>query len=462
MKSKIVKFLLIFAITIVALCAGFYFLVALTYKEGFTYNTYINGVFCTGRSVEDVNKDLLSEFDETGILVLCDGKSEIIKLSDIDFSIDYENTLTKLYNGQNPWLWFLNLNQSYIDNQISPDISYDSDKLKGKILELDAVKTHDISRPQVYRVSKYAGSFYLDENLHTTLNPELVYEKCVDAVKDSFIVQISQDDLLDPVFTDEMKVQSDLWSKLTDFLETRIYYDMGEEIIPIDETVLSDFVVLDDKGTFLFDENGDFIIDREAVNKFIDSLCDKYDTYELPRMYKTFSGEEKYIETCHYGTLINRDVEKDYLYNAIANKESDNHIPKYRKTPYFRGLNDIGDEFIEVDLTNQKLIYVRDGEVLLEANVVTGKPETETPEMICAVYKKKTDTYLTGSDYRSHVNYWMAVHNKIGIHDATWQRSFGGERYLLHGSHGCINMQKSKAAKLYDLISVGVPVIIYK
>ena len=48
-----------------------------------------------------------------------------------------------------------------------------------------------------------------------------------------------------------------------------------------------------------------------------------------------------------------------------------------------------------------------------------------------------------------------------GIHDASWQSSFGGENYLNRGSLGCINIPPSTMPFLYDAINQGTPVIIF-
>ena len=66
-------------------------------------------------------------------------------------------------------------------------------------------------------------------------------------------------------------------------------------------------------------------------------------------------------------------------------------------------------------------------------------------------------------EYETPVSYWMRVTwTGIGFHDATWQSSFGGTRYKDgYGSHGCINMTYNGAATLYDMIYVGVPVIMH-
>ena len=59
-------------------------------------------------------------------------------------------------------------------------------------------------------------------------------------------------------------------------------------------------------------------------------------------------------------------------------------------------------------------------------------------------------------EYETPVDYWMRVtYSGVGFHDATWQRTFGGDVYTYRGSHGCINMSYSDAGQLYDLIQGG-------
>jgi lipoprotein-anchoring transpeptidase ErfK/SrfK len=100
--------------------------------------------------------------------------------------------------------------------------------------------------------------------------------------------------------------------------------------------------------------------------------------------------------------------------------------------------------------------------VSLCCDIVSGKPGVNgTPQMICYVYKKQKAAILRGDNYASYVDYWMPIYKGIGLHDASWQREFGGERYLTHGSHGCINLKKADAKYIYDHIEVGIPVILY-
>lgn len=65
-------------------------------------------------------------------------------------------------------------------------------------------------------------------------------------------------------------------------------------------------------------------------------------------------------------------------------------------------------------------------------------------------------------EYQSHVNFWMPFNGGIGLHDATWRSKFGGDIYVTNGSHGCINLPKDKAEKIYDIIDKNMPIIVYK
>lgn len=66
-----------------------------------------------------------------------------------------------------------------------------------------------------------------------------------------------------------------------------------------------------------------------------------------------------------------------------------------------------------------------------------------------------------GDEYETPVKYWMPFNGGVGFHDASWQPTFGGSRYLTNGSHGCVNMPPEMAGKLFDLISAGTPVVVH-
>lgn len=132
--------------------------------------------------------------------------------------------------------------------------------------------------------------------------------------------------------------------------------------------------------------------------------------------------------------------------------------------------NPYGDvSCIEVDLTNQKVYAYTGSQLVLSSDCVTGN-ETKnagTPAGDFRIYAKQTDrvlrgTNFDGSKYESPVSFWMPFNGGIGLHDATWRSSFGGNIYYASGSHGCVNMPFAKAQALYGLAYVGMPVHVHK
>ena len=120
------------------------------------------------------------------------------------------------------------------------------------------------------------------------------------------------------------------------------------------------------------------------------------------------------------------------------------------------------------DLTNQHMFYFKDGQCILQSDIVTGNPNKghATPQGVYTLSYKAPNQVLRGKkmpdgtyEYESPVSYWMPFNGGIGFHDATWQSAFGGSRYLTYGSHGCVNMPVSAAAELYSYIEAGIPVV---
>ena len=177
-----------------------------------------------------------------------------------------------------------------------------------------------------------------------------------------------------------------------------------------------------------------------------------------------------------YGWSIDEDTEFQTIMNALNNQEVIAKEPQYYNsgTAVSHSMPDWGSTYAEVDLSAQHMWYVVNGAVALESDVVTGLPipSRVTPEGVYSILEKKLDKVLVGEkdpatgkpEYETPVSYWMRITwQGVGFHDATWQRNFGGALNQISGigSHGCVNMPLDKAKALYDMIEVGVPVIIY-
>jgi len=115
-------------------------------------------------------------------------------------------------------------------------------------------------------------------------------------------------------------------------------------------------------------------------------------------------------------------------------------------------LGDVSPEekWIEVDLSEQKIIAWQGGEKFLESPVSSGKTgKTPTGEFnIWAKYKytkmsggsKENGTYY----YLPNVPYTMYFYNSYGLHGTYWHNNFGHPM-----SHGCVNLPTVVAEKLF-------------
>ena len=175
-----------------------------------------------------------------------------------------------------------------------------------------------------------------------------------------------------------------------------------------------------------------------------------------------------------YGWKINAESEQQELRKNIQERQVIEREPIYKEgyTAATHAAIDWGTTYVEVDLTNQYMWYIKDGAVVFECDIVSGKPvpERETPSGVYKVLEKLKGKTLVGEivpetgepEYRTYVDYWVRVTwTGIGFHDADWQPKFGGDWYVTHGSHGCLNMRPANAATFYDMIEVHTPVVMH-
>ena len=347
----------------------FYLFVSFYYTDGFTFNTRINGVYCTGKSVEEVNSELVEAFQYYKIVVKCEdyGTEEEILLSDIDYSVDYTEALQDVFGKQSPFLWILNSSESSLAANVKPSVLYNADKLKDRIMDLELVRQHTDEAQFIseIRYSKEDG-YYFFEKIDALIDTDKLQNLVTESLDNNFTVDLSKDCFFIQDETPAMLHDKKVWGEVVEFLTPKLSFEMGDGPIKLDGAVLSSFVIFDNNTReFLKNEDGSLYISKDKVDSYIDTLFDKYDTYAMPREFVTHIGEVKNINFSNYGTLLDRNAEKEYLYNALLTGEEGIHEPKYIHEPYKKGLNDIGDTYVEVDKTGSVFYSKRRGEAVL-------------------------------------------------------------------------------------------------
>lgn len=210
-------------------------------------------------------------------------------------------------------------------------------------------------------------------------------------------------------------------------------------------------------------EDGSVAIDEQQANAFVKELAEKYDTAYTTRTFHTTGGRDIQIAQGDYGWRIDQEAETKHLLELLAAKQSATCEPIYAQTAAVHAKNDWGTTYVEVSLTDQYLWLYKDGHCILESYFVSGNPTRghATPKGIYGLTYKTRDATLSGEGYDSKVKYWMPFNRNVGLHDAPWRKTFGGQIYKNNGSHGCINLPPANAAKIYENVDKNTPVIVY-
>jgi hypothetical protein len=442
------------------------------YENGFSIQTYINGIYCTGKSVEAVNKELNDNFTYDGLSIKINNECFYIDAEEIHYEYDYREPLNHYLKQQNPFLWIENLIGNHKEYQLFPAVTYD--ELTLERIVGDIVKEQNL--PSVHEVTLQAteDGFLLvntKENVLDESKLARIIENALLEGKDT--INLAEEDCFyDMAYTSQEEELMAFYDLVNDYQSRQVAYHFGEEKENFDAGDLaktlscySDFVVPQNtmpdsyKEAYFLEEN--FLkVDEQAVGALLEEKFAPYNTYRN-HAFTTHDGRVLTIKGGTYGNLLNMKKEKKEFTTFLS---SDvvfyDREPEYIREVGLKGKDDIGDTYIEVDIGQQKMFYYRDGELFIETDVVTGK-NNATREEVCYVYGKQRNRVLKGPGYASPVKYWMPVSGGIGIHDASWRSEYGGDIYIKNGSHGCINTPLEVVEKMYEVMEVGTPCILY-
>lgn len=466
MKEKR-KIIIGFALLFVVLCmVGFYLSMSGYYKDRFAYGTWINGIYCTGSTVEEINARLVSmNTIETFYVIDKNGSVESFALSEIDYEISYMDALNKIKQSQHPLLWGIGWFKGRF-YEVMPSYTFSEDLLTEKILEMNFSSHAVYDENGTVEILRGENGYYLVDSTKALLQPQVAYQTIYHALKQGkrSVSLWASGCYADLPVTQEMQETYDLWAQIEEFQQFRVDYFYGDEIYRMDASVVSDWILKDEGGAFVTDSQGNLVLDKEAVVHSVSEMCAVYSTLEGTHLFCTTDGEWIEVEGGTYGNEIDEDAEVAFLLEKFQERKGYyTRSPQYLTMAAAPGRNDIGPTYVEVDMTEQVLYYYEEEELLLETPIVTGNMARgwDTPSVVCMVYAKQRNRVLRGATYQTFVYYWMPVYGNIGFHDATWRREFGGDIYETDGSHGCVNMPKDMAAQLYEYVEIGTPVVLY-
>lgn len=326
---------------------------------------------------------------------------------------------------------------------------------------VDAVISYDEQKKEYTVASEVQGNQIDEAALLTRLNKTLEADFEENLLGDGLTFTMTTDVYQQPVKADSDEIQTklnELNTRLSTYRGTALTYTFGDSTESLEPSVVDSWIKIDGEN---------ISIDQDAAKSYVENLAAKYNTIYVPRTFHTTLNGDVTVSGNEYGFQIDQDKELAQLLDDIENGRTVSRDPVYAISGMQRnGTDDLAGSYIEVSLDNQHLWLYKDGVLITETDIVSGAPtpERETYRGAWPIAYKASPYSLTSDvyGYTTNVTYWMPFVYGQGLHDASWQSSFGGNRYKTGaGSHGCINLPKDQAAIIYENIDGGYPIIIY-
>lgn len=458
------KWLLAIIIPVVILIVV-YLGITFYFKDHFIFGSVINGVNYSGKTVSQVEDAIANDSLNYSIeLIGRNDLKDVITASEIDYKYISDGSVQLLKDKQNPFGWIGSLFKKEHANEMFINTSFDEEALRSCLSNTVFFDKRNVKKPENAYVEydKDKQQYIL---VPETIGSKLLSDETFEAVKAAISKGETTVDLdetgcyKEPTYTTETPEMVSFFEKVQLYSGASITYDFSDRQEVVDISLIHDWLNINNNKLKV-------TIDEDAIKEYIDYLGRNYSTFGTSRKFKTSSGQKITVSGGDYGWLINRPAEVLALKKNIKKGKTITKEPVYTQTAASRDENDIGDTYVEIDLTKQCLWFYKEGQKIVSSDFVSGNPSRGwgTPTGTYQITYKERDAILgvnSGADYRSPVSYWMPFNGNVGMHDATWRNSFGGTIYKTNGSHGCINLPLDKAEKIYENISAGVPVIVY-
>ena len=457
---------------ILAVTAGCaYGAVSYYYADRFFEGTYINGINCSNKTAYETEQLIASNVEDYSIEVTARNQEpQTISGNQINYRYVSDGEVLDLLKQQKPYEWIKGLyeQKSYT---VSENTGYNRTQLQEQLKTLSCAQAENQTEPENAYVAYQNGQFVIvPETVGSKLNIKEAY-KVLNAAVDAGQTSVNFSDTPEAyvnadVTQDDPALQSAL-EACNNYTKASITYTFGSQTTTLNGDTIKDWLQFDEKGQLIWDDNSF----QQHVADYVAQLAATYDTVGTEREFQTTSGRTVYVSSSVYGWKIDQAAEAAQLSQEIQSGTQTTREPVYSQTANSYGVNDLGDTYIEVDLSEQHMYYYQNGSDIFESDFVSGNmsyADRQTHAGIFTLYYKKSPDVLRGTmkadgtyEYESEVQYWMPFDGGIGFHDASWRDEFGGDIYLTGGSHGCINLPPDNAAVLYDIIQYGVPIVCF-
>ena len=442
------------------------------YSSHFFHGTTINGLDCSEKTAYEAEQMLADSLKDYAIEVSSrDNSAQRIYGSDIGYRYLSDGEVLDLVKKQKPYAWISGFvtKRSYT---AAKNVTFDKTLLQTQLKALDCAQDENQVEPQNAFVTMKGNEF---EIVPETQGSELkvkeayrVLDEAVSSGRETVDFTSEPEVYVEAELTHDSPAILSMLDAYNNYARASITYTFGNERETLNGDILKTWLEFDDNGKLLTDSS----LFMAHIQDYVADLAARHDTVGTSRPFTTYDGRTVYVYSYAYGWMIDQEAECAQLQQDITNGAAVSREPVYAMTAASYGENDLGDTYIEVDLSDQHMYYYRGGYIIFDSDIVSGDitvPGRATPEGIYTLYFKQSPAVLKGNivestglpEYETQVTYWMPFNGGIGFHDAEWQPYFGGDRYVGGGSHGCINLPYYAAAELYNIIEYDVPIVCF-
>ncbi len=456
-KKRLITFIsiLIGILVLIYLAGIFYF------QNHFLPGTKINGIETEYKTAEEAKSEIASEASVYSITLEETGDAtETISGTEIDFAVEFNNEVEKILAAQKITIWPLAF-FSETETELSGSVVFDEDKLAKKVDELscmDESKWTHAENPTLGNYIEESGYEILPAAYGSAIQKDTFLQKLTEAIyglKDQF--SLFENDCYEaPLYATDSEQALAMKESADAYGAAHISYSFGDDTEVIDGNVIKNWLKIGDDLSVS--------LDTDQVKAYIAELAEKYDTYGKGVSFVTSYNKTITLPSKKYGWEIDQEKSTDKLIEQIEAGETYEGQVSFNHKADGWGENELGDTYVEVNVTAQHVHYYKDGKLIIDSDCVTGNPSLkhETDLGIYHLQSKSLAAVLKGTDYASPVGYWMPFNHGEGLHDATWRTKFGGTIYKTSGSHGCVNLPLSVAKTIYENIEVGCPIVVYE
>ena len=370
------------------------------------------------------------------------------------------------------FLWPYEIMQVH-DLTLDKPVTFDSNKLR-EITDKACEDVNKEATPPTNATVAFdsdSGKYKItEEKLGTAVDKSLVNKVVMTGIADmQTTIELGKEQLEQPTVKKDDERLSTAQDAANKFVKNTIDLTVDDtRVFSVEPDLVSQWVKVGG--------NMEVKLDSKAVETWAQGpLSKKFDTMGGTRTFKRKDGKQVTVSGGSYGWVINgAELASKLVAQLNESKAEPIEIPmKTRGEKWAPGGAD-WTRYLDVDLAEQHVrLYDAKGKILWESDCVSGNTSEnhDTPQGVYTILLKDQNRTLVGADedkdgkpdYKSKVTYWMPFLGElVGLHDASWRKSFGGDIYQSDGSHGCVNLPSKKAKKLYSIIEVGDVVCVHK